>query len=106
MGWIAAGCPESSLRMKRLLADGADPLEATIATRKSIAQKTLQVRTSKRLRRAQLAVISTNRLSGAFGSREGSRQTTPSGDSTRNSGASGGLSGSGRNLLGKAAAAG
>merc|ERR1712166_1735125 len=53
-----------------------------------------------------------NRLSGAFGSREGSRQTTPSGSrlttpsggSTRNSGASGGLSA--RNLLGKAAAAG
>merc|ERR1712166_1064762 len=94
------------------LADDADPLEATIANRKSTAQQTLKVRKSKRLRRAQLAVISTNRLSGAFGSREGSRQTTPSGSrlttpsggSTRNSGASEGLSA--RNLLGKAAAAG
>merc|ERR1712166_1463960 len=91
---------------------GADPLEATIANRKSTAQQTLKVRKSKRLRRAQLAVISTNRLSGAFRSREGSRQTTPSGSrlttpsggSTRNSGASEGLSA--RNLLGKAAAAG
>ena len=41
--WIAAGCPESALRKKRLLVDGADPLEATIANRKSTAQQTLKV---------------------------------------------------------------
>ncbi len=111
--WIAAGCPGSPLKKKRLLADGADPLETQLPNRKQTAQQTFkvsprpisklrpaalqlapiphaicpppnpttctcapvhhhlktdrQVRKSKRLRRAQLAVISTSRLSGAFG---------------------------------------
>ena len=137
--WIAAGCPGSPLKKKRLSVDGGDPLAAPLPNRRLTAQKTFKVsprltgnlppaapqlapfpplmstaltpqpvpvhhpritdrqaRQSKRLKKAQLAVISASRLnkgSESFRSREaaaaclqaaapeasrdGSRVTTP-----------------------------
>ena len=126
--WIAAGCPGSPLKKKRLSVDGGDPLAAPLPNRRLTAQKTFKVsprltsnlppaapqlapfpplmstaltpqpvpvhhpritdrqaRQSKRLKKAQLAVISASRLnkgSESFrlrevASRDGSRVTTP-----------------------------